>query len=351
MASVPEPNSPNPQPGKLEASAGEATPSWIKLLQSVAIAANTASTFEEAVRTALEEVCRRTGWPLGHVLRSMSGHTLEPTSIWYVEDPHRYSEFIKKSGTMRVKAGEGLPGSTLVDRRAIWINNVPTEPIFMRRKEAADAGLQSALAFPIVIEDETVAAMEFFSQENVDPDPAFLEVMEHIGTLLGQAGEHRLIEQALVENEERTRQIIETAGDAFVEMDTDGFVTDWNKQAEKTFGWTHDEMIGQVLCDTIIPPRYRDAHRSGLETFLETGEGPILGQRLEISAAYKGGQRSPGRTKRLGNESPRHSSVQRVHSRHLGTPRSARRSRGSKQETPALGPGIGEKKPRDQRAR
>lgn len=292
MASVPEDGAAfRSRSTKVEAT-NPAT-SWIKLLQAVALAANTASSFEDAVRAALEEVCRRTGWPIGHVLRAATSEVLESTSIWYLEDPRRYNDFKKATDGLVFKGAEGLPGRARTQNRAVWLNDLSSNKSFLRREQALAAGLYSALAFPIAMEDQPVAVMEFFSDENVDPDPTFLEVMEHIGTLLGQAGEHRLIEQALVENEERTRRIIETAGDAFIEMDPDGVVTDWNKQAEKTFGWTREEIMGQLLCDTIIPPQYRDAHRQGLERYLATGEGPLLGRRVEISAIRRDGKEVP----------------------------------------------------------
>jgi diguanylate cyclase (GGDEF)-like protein/PAS domain S-box-containing protein len=72
-----------------------------------------------------------------------------------------------------------------------------------------------------------------------------------------------------------------------------GFITDWNPQAEATFGWSREEAVGRVLSDTIIPPRYREAHLRGLERFLETGEGPVLEQRFEIEALHRDGYEFP----------------------------------------------------------
>ena len=281
------------QDGKpLEEAAQAVKSTWVKLLQAVAIGANAATSFEEAVRGAVEQVCTQTGWPVGHVLRTGPGETLESTSIWHVDEPERFADFIKATHGIRLKRGDTLPGRVL-NEGAVWFNNVSDDPGFTRRKQAADAGLRSGLSFSVVVEDNIVAVMEFYSPEEVDPEPAFLEVMEHIGTLLGQAGEHRLIEQALIDNEERTRQIIETAGDAFIELDADGAVTDWNRQAAETFGWSRDEIIGQLLCDTIIPERYREAHRQGLKHYLETGEGPMIGRRVEISALRRNGVEFP----------------------------------------------------------
>jgi PAS domain S-box-containing protein len=76
-------------------------------------------------------------------------------------------------------------------------------------------------------------------------------------------------------------------------MDAGGFVVDWNRQAEGTFGWSREEAVGRVLSDTIIPPRYREAHLRGLEHFLGTGEGPVLDRRFEIEALHRDGHELP----------------------------------------------------------
>jgi PAS domain S-box-containing protein len=100
-------------------------------------------------------------------------------------------------------------------------------------------------------------------------------------------------EAAVRESEERARSIIEAANDAFIEMDTDGSITGWNRAAEMTFGWSRDEAVGQLVSETIIPPRYRDAHGRGLADFLSTGEGPVLGKRIELSALHRDGHEFP----------------------------------------------------------
>src|SRR3989442_1229419 len=79
-----------------------------------------------------------------------------------------------------------------------------------------------------------------------------------------------------------TPSIIETANDAFVQIDALGKTRDWNRQAETVFGWSRDEVLGASLADTIIPERYHQAHASGLQRFLETGEGPVLNRRIEL---------------------------------------------------------------------
>src|SRR6266853_2842208 len=99
--------------------------------------------------------------------------------------------------------------------------------------------------------------------------------------------EHRLAEEALHASQERARLIIESALDAFVAMDAKGVVVDWNKQSERTFGWSREDALGRNLAETIIPERHREAHRQGLTRFLETGQGPVLNKRIEITALHR----------------------------------------------------------------
>jgi len=100
-------------------------------------------------------------------------------------------------------------------------------------------------------------------------------------------------QDALIESEKRIRLIIESSLSAIVIMDSYGIICDWNHRAEKMFGWTKDEAIGQRLGELIIPPTQRDAHRQGLDRFLRTGVGPLLNQLIEQTAIRRDGTEFP----------------------------------------------------------
>lgn len=87
--------------------------------------------------------------------------------------------------------------------------------------------------------------------------------------------------------------ILETALDAVVVMDSAGIVADWNSPAEAMFGWTRQEAIGQVMGDLIVPPALREAHTQGLIRYLETGAGPVLNKRIEVTALRRSGEEFP----------------------------------------------------------
>jgi PAS domain S-box-containing protein len=87
--------------------------------------------------------------------------------------------------------------------------------------------------------------------------------------------------------------VLETALDAVVVMRQDGSIAAWNTIAEDMFGWARADAVGKQLSGLIIPPRYREAHQRGLETYLGTGRGPLLNRRVEISAVRSSGEEFP----------------------------------------------------------
>lgn len=99
----------------------------------------------------------------------------------------------------------------------------------------------------------------------------------------------RAAEAALQESELRLRRLIDSANEAFIGMDTDGVVFDWNRHAELMFGWKKEEAMHRTVAELIIPSRYLAAHNHGLKQFASNGEGPVLNKRLEVSAQDKNG--------------------------------------------------------------
>lgn len=97
----------------------------------------------------------------------------------------------------------------------------------------------------------------------------------------------------LVREQRRTRIILENSNDAFVAIGVDGCITDWNTQAERTFGWSAAEAIGRDLAGLIIPPALRNAHNDGFARFAKTGAGKLVNTRIEVMALRRDGQEIP----------------------------------------------------------
>jgi PAS domain S-box-containing protein len=105
--------------------------------------------------------------------------------------------------------------------------------------------------------------------------------------------ERRAVLVRLAESDARAHMIVDTAHDAYIGIDSAGRIVVWNAQAEATFGWTRDEVVGRLLTETIIPPAFRDGHNNGMRRFHASGEAPVVNQRLELSALDKSGREFP----------------------------------------------------------
>ena len=126
-----------------------------------------------------------------------------------------------------------------------------------------------------------------------------LPLRDVLGNVVGTFGVSRDITAqkeallALRSSERANRMIVDTAFDAFIAMDSTGLIIDWNPQAERTFGWSRLEVLGEPLADVIIPPPMRQAHWDGLRTYLKTRVGNLVGRRLEVTAQHRQGHEFP----------------------------------------------------------
>ena len=100
-------------------------------------------------------------------------------------------------------------------------------------------------------------------------------------------------EQALKASEARKTAILDSALDSIITMDHSGRIVELNPAAQKTFGYSQSYAKGKELAELIIPNRLREAHRTGLARYLETGEEHVFSRRLEFSAMREDGMEFP----------------------------------------------------------
>ena len=102
-----------------------------------------------------------------------------------------------------------------------------------------------------------------------------------------------VIAEAAAEQAANARLILDSALDAVVTMDGHGVTHGWGRGAEVLFGWTAAEAVGRRVVDLIVPPAFREAHNLGLARYRETGEAPVLGNVLSLSAVDRSGRVFP----------------------------------------------------------
>jgi PAS domain S-box-containing protein len=96
------------------------------------------------------------------------------------------------------------------------------------------------------------------------------------------------VEDYLRNNAALAAAILDSAKHAFVGMDSSGRITEWNRQAEITFGRTREDVLGRDLAETMLA----DEFQAGLTWFLPGGRGN-LNRRFESRAVDRDGREFP----------------------------------------------------------
>src|SRR5437763_383521 len=122
---------------------------------------------------------------------------------------------------------------------------------------------------------------------------AIAETLASLGRQAGQFLDRTAAPAWVHGSEARMRAILEAALDCVVTIDEHGCVVEFNPAAERTFGYSRDDIIGLEMAELIVPPRLRDMHREGLKRYLATGQGAVLNRRIEITGMRADGTEFP----------------------------------------------------------
>jgi len=174
----------------------------LKLLEAVAAAANQSSSVHEVLRFAVNQICDFGDWPVGHAYLAETGSDicLRSTPIWHLDQPARMQEFRDVSDRFEYRSGEGVLGLVLASGRAVWRNGSgdPAAHPAPRLQAARACGLQTIIAFPVLVGKSVAAVLEFFAEQPLEPDQAVLRLFSQIGTQLGRVVERKRAEDLLL---------------------------------------------------------------------------------------------------------------------------------------------------------
>ena len=155
----------------------------------------------------------------------------------------------------------------------------------MREALAQMVFLAVAYAVVLAVQDADMVVVDWLLAVGT---PAVAGLL--ISRLLGGIQHHAL---ELRESEERTRLVLDTAPDAFITLDRDGRITTWNAAAERMFGWTKEEAVGQMMRQLIMPPEFAGRHDARREALVQS-EDPLATETYEVELVRRDGRRFPG---------------------------------------------------------
>jgi PAS domain S-box-containing protein len=153
--------------------------------------------FVEGTHEILQTVCESLGWQVG-VLWAVDhqGEMLRCVDLWHCQSLDlNVFENVSRKHTFR--RGVGLPGRIWDSGKPAWIPEVARDENFQRARFAAEVGLRGAFGFPILLGDEVVGVMEFFSQEIRQPDQDLNDMIASVGFQIGQFHERKRAEEKL----------------------------------------------------------------------------------------------------------------------------------------------------------
>ena len=191
----------------------------------------------------------------------------------------------------RVPIGQFKIGRIAQDRRPHLTNTVIGDPQVSDQDWARQEGMVAFAGHPLVVDDRVVGVMALFARHALSE--AHLSAMASVADHIALGIERHRSADALGQSETRKAAVLDSVLDSIITMDADGVVLEFNAAAERTFGYTKAEAIGMPLAELIIPPRLRDAHTAGLARYLATGEGPLIGKLIEVTAARSDGSEIP----------------------------------------------------------
>ncbi|MDH3467433.1 MAG: PAS domain S-box protein [Gammaproteobacteria bacterium] len=100
-------------------------------------------------------------------------------------------------------------------------------------------------------------------------------------------------EEAARRSEAMRAAIINANLDGLVTIDAQDRIIEFSAKSEEIFGHSREAVMGQRMSEILVPPELRDRHIKGMQHYFATGEGPVLGDRIEVPALRSDGEQIP----------------------------------------------------------
>ncbi|HET9101537.1 MAG TPA: histidine kinase dimerization/phospho-acceptor domain-containing protein, partial [Acidobacteriaceae bacterium] len=156
-----------------------------------------APSLHQAAPQILKNICETLEWAAGTVWKlDKNEGLLRCVDTWHIPAAN-LREFSALTRSFTFDRGIGLPGRVWQDADALWIEDLNKDPNFPRAAIASKEGLHSAFGFPILLADEVLGVLEFFSHQIRQPDTKLLKLMSIVGSQIGQFLERTEAEAAL----------------------------------------------------------------------------------------------------------------------------------------------------------
>lgn len=258
-----------------------------ELLLVLTVGISTARNIHESFYFTLKKICDTTKWALGDAwLYNPETDRMEFANAFYDEAFKEMVSFVNISSRVTFCKGEGLPGKAWETKNSVWENDISKMHHLPRREAAEKAGIKTAVACPIPLDDEVIAVMAFYMLEEHEEDKKFVEIITAVSGQLGLILKQKRLEENQKEAHLRFHSLTESSPDAIILADKKGKIVFANKGTENLFGYSKEELIGNSLT-ILMPERYRKPHQDGINRYISTKQARVIGKTVALEGLKK----------------------------------------------------------------
>jgi len=175
----------------------------------------------------------------------------------------------------QIGPAEGSCGTAAHRKLPVYVNDIETDPLWASDRQAAlQHGLASCWSVPIMSKDDTVlgtfAVYHREKRKAKEEEKQIVSLLTRIAAIAIERENDKTQRRLGEEVAQRLAAIVQSSEDAIVGKDLNGIITNWNASAERLFGFTAEEAIGQPI--TILIPEDRLHEETDIMRRLRSGQ-------------------------------------------------------------------------------
>jgi PAS domain S-box-containing protein len=233
----------------------------IRFLLETTRAIGEAVDFHSALEVILHQVGETIGWDVGEAwIPDAEGSVLQSAPGWYASNG-RMESFRSQSEQLTFARNIGLPGRVWASKQPEWVEDISQGyPHFLESQIALEIGFKAGFGVPILVGDEVLAVLVFFSISSSRKEARFIDVFNAVATQLGSLIQRKQAEELLRIAQEKYHSIVENAMEGIFQSTPSGGYISANPALAKLYGYDSPEELMSDITN-ISQQLYVDAER------------------------------------------------------------------------------------------
>lgn len=217
-----------------------------------------ADSVNAAIQAVIHAICDSEGWECGRFFHIAEGDgSLRMLDGWGIPEP-TIQKFLRHSRHIEYKPGEGLVGYVWSTGKPLSIPDLNQDPRALLKAHPERSDIRGAFLFPVQFQGRVTAVLVFNSRRVRCADQPLLQLIQAIGSQIGQFLERKRAEQNLRSSEARLRAVIESANDGIIIYDQALNIVSVNGEAERLIGVPAAALLGKPGFMSAVPCMYED---------------------------------------------------------------------------------------------